>query len=221
MLLNANDEHLLEKHISELEERTKPSKNDIRFQRYVNYINCFLEKFGREKVYLVGSTSEKSKLAFSRDDGDADFLLVSGKLEIPVENIVPNRRTPCYVWIRADALSRDIGLEIVEDEYISANTLREVRPELFTILRAIYLHVTATVNKLPETDTARTVLSVSSKVGIQTTAYRSLKFDDNIEDFKNYFRRSKNVERTIEREKLLAERWKHLKVSENEKKDLQ
>ncbi|XP_060601218.1 uncharacterized protein LOC132754579 [Ruditapes philippinarum] len=218
MPMEVTDEDLFEAFIAELEERTKPSKNDKRYERYVNYINCFISKFGRERVYLVGSTSERSKLAFSKDDGDADFLMVSGKMEIPAENLVSYHEAPCFVWIRADSCSRDIGLEVVEDEYISANTLREVRPELFTMLRAIYLHVTATVNKLPETDTERTILSVSSKVGLQTTTYRSLKFEENIEDLKEYFINNEKIERENEKEKLLEDRWKQLKVNECEKK---
>jgi hypothetical protein len=67
------------------------AKNDIRYARYVNSINFFISKFGRERLHLVGSTDELSKLAYSKDDGDADFLLVSGKLEIPVENLVQNK----------------------------------------------------------------------------------------------------------------------------------
>jgi hypothetical protein len=218
MPMEVTDEELFEGFIADLKERSKPSKNDIRYERYVKYINCFISKFGRERVYLVGSTSERSKLAFSKDNGDADFLMVSGKLEIPAENLVSNREAPCFVWIRADSCSRDIGLEVVGDEYISANTLREVRPELFTILRAIYLHVTAAVNKLPETDEDMTILSVSSKVGIQTTTYRSLKFEEKIEDLKEFFLSNENNERANEKEKLLKDRWKQVTVSECEKK---
>jgi hypothetical protein len=73
MPMGVTDEDLFEKFIAALEERTKPSKNDIRYERYVNYINCFISKFGRERVHLVGSTSERSKLVFSKEYGDADF----------------------------------------------------------------------------------------------------------------------------------------------------
>jgi hypothetical protein len=140
--------------------------------------------------------------------------MVSGKLEIPAENLVSYRKAPCFVWIRADSCSRAIGLEVVDDKHISANTLREVRPELFTMLRAIYLYVTATVNKLPEKSTKKTILSVSSKVGIQTTTYRSLKFEKNIEHLKEYFLNNENIERANEKEKLLEDRWKKLTVRE-------
>ncbi|XP_045176594.2 uncharacterized protein LOC123537094 [Mercenaria mercenaria] len=211
------DERLLEECITKLEERAEPSKNDIRYERYVSYINLFLSKFGNERVYLVGSTGARSKLAFLKDNGDADFLLVSGKLEIPVKNLDPNPNAPTYVHIRADECSRDIRLEIVEDKYVSANTLREVRPELFTLLRAIYLQTTATVNKLPESDEDRTMLSVSSKVGLKTTTYRSLQFDRDIAEYRRKFSHVKNAVVADERKHRLSMRWRDVKIHARDK----
>ena len=115
-------------------------------------------------MHLVGSTGELSKLAYSKDDGDADFLLVSEKLVIPVENLVQNKYGPCYVLITADSLHNH-GCEIILGKYLSTKDLRNVGPELFTILRAVYLPVTTKMDKLPEAGENLTMLTVSSKVG--------------------------------------------------------
>ncbi|XP_045176614.2 uncharacterized protein LOC123537109 [Mercenaria mercenaria] len=218
MSLCFTDEGLLEECIKKLEERAKPSKNDIRYGTYVKYVNCFLSKFGKERVYLVGSTGERSKLAFFKDDGDADFLMVSGKLEISVTSIVQNSNVPCYIWIRADERCRGIGLKTVKDKYLSANTLREVRPELFTVLRAVYLQTTAPVDELPETDEDRTILSVSSKVGLQTTSYRSLQFDIDIEAYKRNNSYVKNAVSGDKRKNRFTERWKSMKIHHQDEK---
>ncbi|XP_060596554.1 uncharacterized protein LOC132750568 [Ruditapes philippinarum] len=202
-----------ERCISALEERAKPSKNDIRYARYVNSVNCFLSKFGRERVHLVGSTGELSKLAYPKDDGDADFLLVSGKLEIPVENLVQNEYAPCYVWITADSLHNH-GCEIIQGKYLSTKDLRSVGPELFTILRAVYLPVTAQMDKLPEAGENLTMLTVSSKVGLQITKYREFKLDEGVEDI-----RQKLPNTGAERSKSVwSKGLKNVEIHDHEKK---
>ena len=205
----------LEECLAHIEERAKPSKNDIRYERYVEYMNCFIGKFGKEQIHLVGSTGERSKLAYSKDDGDADFLMVSGKLEIPVDKLVQNKYAPCYVWIKAD---KETGFEITQDKYLSTKTLRDVKPELFTILRAICSYVTSKMENMPEAEDDDhenvAVLKISSKVGLQTTTYRNLKFDENIKDIRKRFPNIGGIKSKC----IRPERLRDLQIHDHEKK---
>lgn len=208
----------MEGYLVELEEHSRQSKNDIRWGQIVLYINTFLNRFGKEKVYLVGSTGEKTKLTFSKDDGDGDFLMVSGKYEVDIEQLEFNENIGCYVRIRANEKSRTIGLEIVNDRYISADTLRDIKPELFTILRAIYIHVSASRDRLPERGIEDTVISVPSKVGLASTRYRKLKLDEALIE---RLRRNHIGHVISEKAKqALMERWKEVPRHEDDMKTL-
>lgn len=104
-----------------LDELSVPRTNDIQYGRYEKLINTFLKGIGSgERIYVVGSTGEKTKLTFSiRDEGDIDVMLVSGNFEVFQEHLHYNTHYPCYVWILATDFSNQLELQTVEDKYIS------------------------------------------------------------------------------------------------------
>lgn len=169
-------DQIFDYYMKQLEEHATPTTNDKRHISYVKYINAFLSLFGKERVYLVGSTGELLKLRMSKFGGDADFLLCSGKLEIPIDNIEERKDFPCYVKIRADNLRSDT-LGNIADGYLSADLLRDVRPELFTILRAIYTEVTTSSDFIPGRKSRMTTIGVPMKVGLARTEFRNLQVE--------------------------------------------
>ncbi|XP_053404203.1 uncharacterized protein LOC123537064 isoform X2 [Mercenaria mercenaria] len=209
-----------EQYIERLEKQAEPSKNDVRYGQYVHYANCFLEKFGMERVYMVGSTGDRTKLAWSKDDGDADILVVSGKLEISVENLEFKPYNPCYVWIHADNVSKQLGLQLIDSLYLSAHSLRELKPELFTILRAIHSHVTAGFDRLPEAGENDTIITVTSKVGLASTKYRNFRIYGDIPQHQRESRKN-NFARSEEAERYLTKRMANVEVHEYDMKMLQ
>ncbi|WAR18496.1 hypothetical protein MAR_000334 [Mya arenaria] len=153
--------------------------NDRRHTRYVNYINAFLRNVGKEQAHLVGSTAEDLKLRWSTDGGDADILLVSGRLHIPVENIIPRKDTPRYIWLRGDNLNERYRGNLVDGKYLSAQLLRTVNPQLFTTLRAIYTIVSSPADFVPGTERRVTSIGVNTKVGLARIEMRNLVLDNN------------------------------------------
>lgn len=204
-----------------LEELAELSSNDIRYGQYAQYTNCFISKFVKERTYLVGSTAEKAKLSFSKDSGDADVLIVSGKIQVRTENLEFKLHNPCYLWIRADECMKNMGLELVNDKYLSARLLRELRPELFTLLRAIHSQVTACVDRLPDANRSNTIVSVPSKVGLASTCYTGLKLNGNNIQLEYKYSRNDALQRTEQTKQHLIERWKTVKVHESDRKMLQ
>jgi len=132
-----------------------------------------LEPFSDEHVYLVGSTAEDTKLRWSTNDGDCDFIFLSGKLVIPVDNIVPKEGSEDYIWIKSDNLNSDkfaVGANVV---YLSPEMLKTVSTELFTILRGLYNIITSTNDSTPE----RVGTALGSKVGLATEEYVNLEIE--------------------------------------------
>ncbi|XP_052766716.1 uncharacterized protein LOC128207687 isoform X1 [Mya arenaria] len=158
---------------------SEQTTNDRRHTRYVNYINAFLRNVGKEQAHLVGSTAEDLKLRWSTDGGDADILLVSGRLHIPVENIIPRSDTPRYVWLRGDNINERYRGNLVDGKYLSAQLLRTVNPQLFTTLRAIYTIVSSPADFVPGTERRVTSIGVNTKVGFARIEMRNLVLDNN------------------------------------------
>ncbi|XP_060601210.1 uncharacterized protein LOC132754575 [Ruditapes philippinarum] len=211
--------HLLQTYIARLEEHAKPVANDKRYMSYVKYINAFLSCFCKERVYLVGSTGEGLKLRRSKNDGDADFLMCSGRLEIPIENIEERPDLRCYVKIRADNLRRDICGELI-DGYLSADMLRELRPELFTFLRAIFSEVTTNLDTIPGRESRVTTVGVPMKVGLGRTEFRNLVIEGDILQTKRSNKRLK-VDRDTKVATKLKERWRNVQIHEGDMKIFQ
>lgn len=161
---------ILQDKLKQLQELAKPRPTDKRHAQYAKYINAFLEPFGTERVYLVGSTGENSKLRWSTDGGDADFVFVSGKLVIPSGNLEYRVGMKDYVWIKSD----NLNWKFCEDSiYFCPEVLKTVSPELFTFLRGIYLCVTATNDSIP----FRKATAINSKVGLAIEEYDNLKIE--------------------------------------------
>lgn len=172
-----SDSLQLQDYIRQLEEHAKPNKNDNRYMSYVKYINAFLSVFGKERAYLVGSTGEQLKLRSSTYGGDADFIICSGRLEIPIDNIEERDDLPCYVRVIASNLRSDIRGNLIDEVYLSADILRHVSPELFTILRAIYTEATATADRIPGRESRLTTTGVPMKVGLGRKQFRHLEIE--------------------------------------------
>ena len=167
-------------YIGRLRESAKVEMNDIRYGHYAEYINEFISHFCNEKVYLVGSTGEHLKLRWSKNGGDTDFLICTGMFEIPVENLEFRDDTPCYAWLKSDGLKSKLNFDLIDDTYIQTDLLRTVSPELFTILRGIYLIVTSTLDTVRDSQGRVTTTGLPSRVGLARTEYRNLKVPDGI-----------------------------------------
>ncbi|KAL4237811.1 hypothetical protein ACF0H5_002523 [Mactra antiquata] len=211
------DQDKMECYLALLEAQSRQSRNDIRWGHVVAYVNTFLRRFGSEKVYLVGSTGEKSKLTFSKDDGDADFLMVSGMYGIDVTQLEFNKNTECFLRVKCNQESEKIGLDKV-DGYISANTLREIKPELFTILRGIYSHVTSGRYRLSDIGSDDTYISVPSKVGLASIRYRHLNLDEALLDWLKQYQYDDNREEETRRS--LHRRWQDVPIHDSDIKIL-
>ncbi|XP_060601209.1 uncharacterized protein LOC132754574 [Ruditapes philippinarum] len=208
--------HLLQTYIARLEEHAKPVANDKRYMSYVKYINAFLSCFCKERVYLVGSTGEGLKLKRSQNYGDADFIMCSGRLEIPIENIEERPDLRCYVKIRADNLRRDICGELI-DGYLSADMLRELRPELFTFLRAIFSEVTTNLDTMPGTISRVTTIGLPMKVGLGAIEFRNLEIDGDILN-KKWSNKRLKVDRDMRVVSKLKERWRNVQLNAQDMK---
>ena len=193
----------LQTYIERLREQAKVEKNDVRHRHYAGYINQFISEFCNERVYLVGSTGENLKLRWSKNGGDADFLLCTGMFEIPVENLQFRADTPCYVWLKSDGLESKINFDLIDDKYIPTGLLRSVSTEFFTILRGIYLIVTSTLDTVPGRQSRVTTTGLPSRVGLARTEYRNLKIPDdrmaNPSDNKNEIKRLRTDKPKTER----------------------
>ena len=175
-----------ENYLERILKQARQSRNDKRYATYVLYINEFLKFFGTEKCYLVGSCAENTKLTWSKDDGDADFLGVSGKLSVPVKEIESRPDNPDFVWIRGEhldlehTLKTDLIVNNCGQKYLPTSVLRDVDPRLFTFLRGILKFVSCTSDSYPIVGTPlrRTTTGTISKVGLERTQFRKLTIVD-------------------------------------------
>ena len=158
-----------------LRESAKVVKKDVRQGHYAGYIKQFISEFCNEKVYLVESTGENLKLRWSKDGGDTNFLLCTGMFEIPAENLVFRRDTPCYVWLKAEGVNSAKNFDLIDNGYLPADLLRSVSPELFTFLRGIYLIVTSSLETVKYRPKMVTSTGLPSRDGLARTEYNNLK----------------------------------------------
>ena len=180
------DTAIFENYVERILKQAKQSMNDKRYATYVLYINEFLKFFGTEKCFLVGSCAENTKLTWSKDDGDADFLGVSGKLSVPVKEIESRPDNPDFVWIRGEhldlehTLKADLIVDNCGQKYLPTSVLRDVDPRLFTFLRGILKFVGCTSDSYPIVGTPlrRTTTGTISKVGLERTQFRKLTIVD-------------------------------------------
>lgn len=211
----------LQIYMRRLKEMSEPTRNDKRYTHYVKYANRFLVFIGNERVYLVGSTGELSKLRWSTDEGDADFILVSGRLTIPVDNLQHREGMEDYVWIKTKNL--DIGKCEMEcnTQYLCPDILKTVSPNLYTTLRGLYTIVTSTSDDIPGRHSRIVTTAKQSKVGLAREEYRNLNIEDDCEiDDTNKRMRTvqQNTSRSPEFVAYLEKRWKTAQVFQEDLK---
>lgn len=115
----------LESYFKTLEDQSKPVPNDDRQERYCKYITKFASHFGNERVILTGSTIKGLRLRSHKDEGDFDYLIISG-IAIPVDALEQRDDLPCFVHIRADKLKTSFsGSLIVDGKYLHSKVLKE------------------------------------------------------------------------------------------------
>jgi len=203
--------------VSRLRLQSLPSNGDRRHRQYVKYINTFLKPFGNERVYLVGSTGENSKLRWSTDDGDSDFIFVSGRFTIPQENIVTRNNMDSYVWIKTSHLESPKFSFTNQNEYLHHELLKTVSADLFTLLRGIY----KTITPINDSTHIRVGTALRSKVGLATEEFENLRFDGFAkEDGHEVEVCPRDPGRSDTLTLYMLERWKNLKKIKSADKKL-
>ena len=177
-------------------------KNDRRQESYCRYINIFLEHFGKEKAMLVGSTKDGTRLRTRQDEGDYDYLLISG-YSIPVHLLQYRYDLPCYVNVYGLPLRRKIPVDMVDGMYLPTNLLKEVDPLVFKQLKGISELVSHASTYKGDSHT-NVGITRQSKPGHEYTSYLDLRSDDNEDLYSED--RSDLDEETIQ--KLLQEKFK-------------
>ncbi|CAC5390441.1 unnamed protein product [Mytilus coruscus] len=125
-----------------LENMAKPVINDTRQNKYCEYISLFLSHFGQERCMLVGSTKEKTRLRLQENEGDFDYLVISG-ISIPIECLEHRKNLPCFVTINGCMLKNMFpDVELIHGKYLPSDLLSDIRPEAFKHSRNIHKIVT-------------------------------------------------------------------------------
>ncbi|XP_062591019.1 uncharacterized protein LOC134252534 [Saccostrea cucullata] len=121
-----------------LREQSFPVTNDWRQQNYSRYISNFASHFGKERCMLVGSTKEGTRLRFTRDEGDYDYLLISD-VSIPAEALEYRADVPCFVHINVNKVQYNFSnYSIVDGKYLNTFLLKDFDKRVFKILRGLY-----------------------------------------------------------------------------------
>ncbi|XP_063420463.1 uncharacterized protein LOC134705641 [Mytilus trossulus] len=120
----------------------EPVINDRRQEKYCEYISLFLSHFGQERCMVVGSTKEKTRLRLQENEGDFDYLIISG-ISIPIECLEYRKNLPCFVYINGSTLKNLFpGVELIDGKYLPSDLLSEMKPEAFKHSRNIHKIVT-------------------------------------------------------------------------------
>uniref|UniRef100_A0A8W8N1G6 Mab-21-like nucleotidyltransferase domain-containing protein n=1 Tax=Magallana gigas TaxID=29159 RepID=A0A8W8N1G6_MAGGI len=115
----------LESYIKTLEDQSKPVPNDDRQERYCKYITTFASHFGNERVILTGSTIKGLRLRSHKDEGDFDYLIISG-ITIPEDALEQREDLPCFVHIRTDEPKTYFSESLIVDgKYLHSKVLKE------------------------------------------------------------------------------------------------
>ncbi|XP_062604698.1 uncharacterized protein LOC134266489 [Saccostrea cucullata] len=121
-----------------LEDQSKAVPNDARQIRYCKYITRFASHFGAERCEVVGSTIEGTRLRSHKDEGDYDYLIISGTT-IPVEALEHREDVPCFVHILSDKLKVSFSDDFVVDgKYLHSRILKNLDKEAFKIMRGLF-----------------------------------------------------------------------------------
>uniref|UniRef100_K1Q3U6 Uncharacterized protein n=1 Tax=Magallana gigas TaxID=29159 RepID=K1Q3U6_MAGGI len=174
----------LESYIKTLEDQSKPVPNDDRQERYCKYITKFASHFGNERVILTGSTIKGLRLRSHKDEGDFDYLIISG-ITIPEDALEQMKDLPCFVHIRTDDKLKTSfsGSLTVDGKYLHSKVLKEfeVMKEGFPITSGLKPILTAPkiskgrhskdleVNLKTKPGTSQVILSRKAKTSILKT----------------------------------------------------
>lgn len=115
----------VESYIKTLEDQSKPVPNDDRQEKYCKYITYYASHFGNERVILTGSTIKGLQLRSLKDEGDYDYLIISG-ITIPVDALEQREDLPCFVHICTDKLKTSFSKGLfVDEKYLHSKVLKE------------------------------------------------------------------------------------------------
>lgn len=96
-------------------------------------------QFGNQLVILTGSTVKGLRLQSLKDEGDYDYLIISG---ITIHALEQRMDLDCFVHIRSDKLKTSFSKGMVVDEkYLLSKVLKEfeVTKESFPISSVLNL----------------------------------------------------------------------------------
>ncbi|XP_052072799.1 uncharacterized protein LOC127710881 isoform X1 [Mytilus californianus] len=120
-----------------LEDQCKKVPNDARQLRYCKYITKFASHFGKEWCMVAGSTTEGTRLRSNMNEGDFDYLIISG-VSIPTDALEHREDLPCFVHIRGDKIQHSFSHNLVDGKYLHSRILKEVDREAFKIMRGLF-----------------------------------------------------------------------------------
>ena len=158
--------------VDHLENLAKPVVNDLRQNKYCEYITLLLSHFGMERCIVTGSTQENTRLRRKENEGDFDYLLISG-ITIPSDCLEYKEYLPSFVKINGISLKDKFpDVELLDAKYLPSDLLSDMRPEAFKHMKAIYEFVSKALSKPTR---GRNTLSVAFerpiKPGISVTHY--------------------------------------------------
>ncbi|CAG2238707.1 unnamed protein product [Mytilus edulis] len=120
-----------------LEEHCKQVPNDARQLRYCRYITKFASHFGKEWCMVAGSTAEGTRLRSNINEGDFDYLIISG-ISIPVDALEHREDLPCFVHVRGDKIQHSFSHSLVDGKYLQSRILKEIDGEAFKIMKGLF-----------------------------------------------------------------------------------
>ncbi|CAG2250216.1 unnamed protein product [Mytilus edulis] len=152
-----------------LEDQNKDVPNDVRQRRYCKYITNFASHFGKEKCMVVGSTTEGTRLRSNINEGDFDYLIISG-VSIPVDALEHREDLPCFVHIRGDKFQHSFSHNLVDGKYLPSRILKEVDRDAFKIMRGLF-HVLTIPRVTKGRQTLHAEFNRDAKPGMCTEHY--------------------------------------------------
>ncbi|XP_071180320.1 uncharacterized protein [Mytilus edulis] len=152
-----------------LEDQNKDVPNDARQRRYCKYITNFASHLGKEKCMVVGSTTEGTRLRSNINEGDFDYLIISG-VSIPVDALEHREDLPCFVHIRGDKIQHSFSHNLVDGKYLPSRILKEVDRDAFKIMRGLF-HVLTVPRVTKGRQTLHAEFNREAKPGMCTEHY--------------------------------------------------
>ncbi|XP_063420362.1 uncharacterized protein LOC134705541 [Mytilus trossulus] len=189
--------------IDRLEKMAKPVPNDKRQKKYCKYISLFLSHFGQERCMVAGSTNENTRLRLKEDEGDFDYLIISG-ISIPIECLEYRKNLPCFVYINGSTLASLFpGVQLIDGKYLPSDLLSEIKPEAFKHSRNIYKIVTQ-MDSTRGRNTLRVSIDHKIKPGLSLVHYSNpicpgLNMEQNKQK-KDTGKIKQNIEKNLERD---------------------